>query len=172
MRKLFTFGAVIAIATALAACGGGGSSSGSATAASNGGSTVSVANIGNAGRVLVDSRGQALYASDQENAAGMVLCTGSCNSIWQPLTVRGSAPMGGPVATQLGVAKRPDGSRQVTYNGKLLYTFTQDGRGEVTGDGAKDAFNGKRFTWHVVTAGNTGGMATSSSGTNGGSSGY
>jgi predicted lipoprotein with Yx(FWY)xxD motif len=155
MKRLFTFGALIAMAAVLAACGGGGG--GSATAASSGGSAVSVADIGDAGAVLVDSGGQALYASDQESAAGMVLCTGACNSFWEPLTVSGGAPKGGPVAAHLGVAKRPDGSRQVTYDGKLLYTFTQEGPGEVTGDGFQDAFDGEQFTWHVVSAGGSAG---------------
>lgn len=171
MKKLFTFGAVIALAAVLTACGSGGGGDGSATAASGSG-TVSVANVGDTGAVLVDSSGQALYASNQENAAGMVLCTGPCNSFWEPLTVSGGAPEGGPVATHLGVIKRPDGSRQVTYDGKLLYTFTQEGPGEVTGDGFEDTFDGEQFVWHVVTAGNASGSVGSSSETSGGSSGY
>lgn len=171
MKKLFTFGAVIATAAVLAACGSGGGGD-SATAASSGGSTVSVADVGGAGEVLVDSSGQALYASDQENAAGMALCTGACNSFWQPLTVSGGAPKGGPVASHLGVAMRPDGSKQVTFDGKLLYTFTQEGPEEVTGDGFQDAFEGKKLTWHVVSAGNAGESAGNSSETSGGPVGY
>jgi predicted lipoprotein with Yx(FWY)xxD motif len=169
MKKLLTFGTLLALTAVVAACGSSGGSDESATTAPSGGGTVSVANVGDAGRVLVDSHGRALYASDQENAAGMVLCTGgSCTSIWKPLTVSGGAPKGGPVAAELGDMKRPDGSRQVTYDGKLLYTFTQDGSGEVTGNGVKDAFDGEHFTWHVVTAGNGGGAAPSSSGRSGG----
>ena len=91
MKKLFTFGAVIAVAAVLAACGG--SSGGeSATAASSGGGTVSVAEIEGAGNVLVDSSGQALYASEQETGAGKVMCTGACTSFWKPLTISGGAP--------------------------------------------------------------------------------
>jgi len=158
MKKLFTFGVAIAIAVALAACGGS-SGGGSATAASSGGDTVSVAEIEGTGNVLVDSSGQALYASEQETAAGKVLCTGACNSFWQPLTVSGGTPSGS-VPGQLGVMKRPEGSMQVTFNGMPLYTFTQDGPEEVTGDGFKDAFEGEHFTWHVVSTG--GGSAQSS----------
>lgn len=178
MKKLFTFGALLALAIMLAACGSngdsGGSGGGSATAAPSGGGNqaVSVANVGGAGRVLVDSQGRTLYASDQENAAGKVLCTGSCTSIWKPLTVSGGTPKGGAVAARLGVMKRPDGSRQVTYNGKLLYTFTQEGPGEVTGNGVKDSFDGQHFTWHVVTAGNASGSTGSMNGSSGRSSGY
>jgi predicted lipoprotein with Yx(FWY)xxD motif len=163
MKTLFTLGAVIAMAALLAACGGSSGENAATAASSSGGGIVSVAEIGEAGPVLVDSSGQALYASDQETESGMVLCSGACNSFWKPLTVSGGAPMTGPVAAHLGVAKRPDGSRQVTYKGKLLYTFTQEEPGEVTGDGFQDSFEGHRFTWHVVTTGGSAGSATGSS---------
>jgi len=169
MKKLLTFGAVVAVAVALAACGG--SSGGSATASSGGG-TVSVAEIGGVGEVLVDSNGQALYASDQETEAGMALCTGACNSFWVPLTVSGSSVEAESVPGNVGTMKRPDGTMQVTFDGKLLYTFTQDGSEEVTGDGFQDAFEGHHFTWHVVTVGNGGASSGGSTETSGGSSGY
>lgn len=173
-KKLFFPGgavALAAIALAVAGCGGGGGGGGSATAATptTGGKTVSVADIGSAGRVLVDSSGQALYASDQETASGKVMCSGACNSFWKPLTVSGGAPTGSSDVGKLGVVKRPDGTKQVTDNGKLLYTFTQEGPGQVTGDGFQDAFNGQQFTWHVVSVGN-GGSTSSGSTSNGGSS--
>ena len=112
----------------------------------------------------MDSSGQALYASDQETAAGKVLCTGACNSLWTPLTVSGGAPNVGSVPGRLGVVERPDGTKQVTYKGKLLYSFTQDQPGEVTGDGFKDDFGGQKFTWHLVDAANGGSASTGSSG--------
>jgi predicted lipoprotein with Yx(FWY)xxD motif len=112
------------------------------------GVTVSAKQISGAGRVLVDSKGRALYRSDQERN-GMVLCQGACLSFWQPLTVSGS-PKGSSLQGKLGVVKRPDGRRQVTYNGKLLYSFKLDKPGKVTGDGFKDAFGGQKFTWHVA----------------------
>lgn len=172
MKKLFTLGAAIAMAAVFAACGSSGSGGGSATAAASGGKTVAVAQIGGTGAVLVDSSGQALYASEQETAAGKVLCTGACNSFWKPLTVSGGTPMGGPGVGQLGVMKRPDGSQQVTDNGKLLYTFTQEGPGEVTGNGFEDAFGGEHFVWHVVTIGSSAGSAPGTSETTHGSGGY
>jgi predicted lipoprotein with Yx(FWY)xxD motif len=164
MKKFLILAAILA-PVALAACGGGGGGSESATAATPGGSsaTVAVQDLGNAGRVLVDSSGKALYASDQE-ANGMVLCTGACESIWMPLTVKSGQPTGS-VPGKLGVIRRPDGSEQVTYRGRPLYSFTQEGPGEVTGDGFQDAFGGQQFTWHVVSVGGGGGSpATSSNG--------
>jgi predicted lipoprotein with Yx(FWY)xxD motif len=171
MRKLIissaTIAATLAAAVALAACGGGGSGGATAAAPSASGKTVSVQTIGGAGSVLVDSSGHALYASDQETAAGKVLCTGACNSFWKPLTVTGGAPKAGSVAGKLGVLKRPDGTKQVTYNGKLLYSFTQEGPGQVTGDGFHDAFDGRQFTWHVISVGGGAGSSSTASGGNG-----
>lgn len=167
MKKLLIPLFAIATAVTIAACGGGG---GNATATPGGGTdAVSVKDIGGAGMVLVDSSGQALYASDQEAAAGKVLCTGACNSFWEPLTVQGNVTTSGSVPGKLGTVNRPDGGTQVTYNGDPLYTFTQDQAGQVTGDGFKDAFNGQQFTWHVVTAGNTGGASSGSAGGSAGS---
>jgi predicted lipoprotein with Yx(FWY)xxD motif len=170
MKLLLVAGAMAAAAAILVACGGGGGGDNAATAATSaGGKTVSVQQVGDAGRVLVDSHGQALYASDQE-ANGMVLCTGACNSFWEPLTVKGSAPQGGSVPGKLGTVKRPDRGMQLTYNGMPLYSFTQEGPGEVTGDGFKDAFNGQQFTWHVISVGGSGGSSGSSSSSSGSSS--
>ena len=79
----------------------------------------------------------------------MVLCTGACLSFWQPLTVKGF-PTGHSLSGKLATVRRPDGGRQVTYNGKLLYSFKLDKAGKVSGDGFKDAFGGQKFTWRVA----------------------
>jgi len=171
MKKLLIPGlvlAAVAVAATLAACGGGG---GGATAAtSSGGGAISVMNIGGAGKVLVDSSGQALYASDQEVAAGKILCTGACNSFWAPVTVKGGSPDAASVPGNVSTIKRPDGGLQVTYNGKPLYSFTQDQPGQVTGDGFQDAFDGQHFTWHVVSVGNGGSGSAGSTSSDGSTS--
>jgi predicted lipoprotein with Yx(FWY)xxD motif len=153
MKALLIITAAVASTVTLAACGGGGGSGSSGAATSSSGSkTVSVKSIGNEGSVLVDSRGMALYASDQE-MNGKVLCTGACTSFWKPLTVSRGMPSGASLSGKLGVVTRPGGTKQVTYNGKLLYSFTQDKPGQVSGDGFADAFGGRHFTWHVVHSG-------------------
>jgi len=164
MKKLLLGGIVIAAAVALAACGGGGG--GSATASSGtGGNTVSTMSVSGTGTVLVDSSGQALYASVQESAAGKVLCTGACNSFWQPLAASGKVTSSGSIGGKLATVKRPDGSTQVTYNGAPLYTFTQDSPGNVKGNGLSDDFNGQHLTWHTVTAdGTAAGMTPTTNG--------
>ena len=80
----------------------------------------------------------------------MVLCDGACLSFWQPLTVSGTPTKGSSLPGKLGTVKRPDGRRQVTFNGKLLYSFKLDKPGKVTGDGFKDAFGSQKFTWRVA----------------------
>src|SRR5699024_6257343 len=74
--------------------------------------------------------------------------------IWAPLTVtaqqRPTAPSG--VAEDLGTIERGDGSEQVTFDGKPLYTFSFDhGSGQVNGNGQSDSFDGTDFTWHAAT---------------------
>jgi predicted lipoprotein with Yx(FWY)xxD motif len=175
MKRLLILGVAVAVAAAVVAiaaysAGGNDNSSGDAAPAA-GAATVSSREIDGEGAVLVDSAGRALYASDQEKAAGKVLCTDGCTSFWMPLTVAKGSPTEHSVSGELGVMRRPDGARQVTLDGKLLYSFTQDSPGKVTGDGFEDAFGGRTFTWHVVRAdGNT--SSSGSSGTTGGPYGY
>jgi predicted lipoprotein with Yx(FWY)xxD motif len=130
------------VAAAVAATGGGGGASAT-------GVTVSAKRISGAGTVLVDSKGRALYRSDQE-LRGMVLCKGACLSFWQPVTVTGTPTKSSSLPGKLGVTRRPDGGRQVTYAGRLLYSFKLDKPGKVTGDGFKDAFGSQHFTWRVA----------------------
>ena len=164
--------ALIAVgsAFALAACGDDSSDSGGATAAMGSGSeTVSVDSLGDAGDVLVDADGAALYTPDQE-ANGKILCASSeCTAIWKPVTVSGGNPTGSSdIEGELGTLKRPDGDTQVTFDGKPLYSFTQEGPGEATGDGFEDDFDGTHFVWHVVTPT---GVSSSSGGSSGESDG-
>lgn len=178
MKRLLIAGGVVAvaliagIAIALASTGGGGGSGSGNTSAgpTSGGATVSAKQIAGSGSVLVDSTGKALYANDQEKR-GMVLCDGACLSFWTPLTV-GSAPKGGSLSGKLGVVSRPDGGKQVTFNGKLLYTFYLDKPGKVAGDGFDDAFGGKQFTWHVVHANGATSSSNGGQSTGGGLPGY
>jgi predicted lipoprotein with Yx(FWY)xxD motif len=155
MKRLIIALAVVVAVQALAACGGGGyNSSDSPPAAQSGDDTaiVSVEELGDSRRVLVNSAGKALYAADEE-ANSSVVCTGACTSFWIPLTIDGGAPSGNSLPSELGVVERADGTRQVTFGGKRLYTFVEDEPGEATGDGFSDEFDGQQFTWHVVSVG-------------------
>jgi predicted lipoprotein with Yx(FWY)xxD motif len=191
MKRLLIAGAVVAVAIvagiviAVATGGGGGDSSSPGASPSNTGNgqghtqghtqgvshaTVSARQIGGAGSVLVDATGQALYTNDQETEA-KVLCVDACLSFWTPLTASGGAPKGNSITGTLGTVNRPDGSKQVTYKGKPLYSFYLDAPGKVGGDGFDDAFAGRQFTWHVEhgdqAASTSGGQSSSPSGPRG-----
>jgi predicted lipoprotein with Yx(FWY)xxD motif len=137
---------------ALSACSGNGSTASAAGTGSAGSSgTVQVAKRGG---TLQNAAGRTLYVSDLERHK--VLCTsGACTAIWSPLTVTGRHRPTGPgkVGQELSTLKRPDGTSQVTYDGRPLYTFSFDhGAGQVNGDGATDSFDGHDFTWHAARA--------------------
>ena len=176
MNSIKTYMSLLALAGAvliLSACGGGSDSSAdsSAQGGSTAAQTVSVTSVDGVGDVLVDADGAALYAADQE-AAGMVVCVDSCTTIWDPLTVsdgnRPAADSG--LAGKLGAVKRPDGTEQVTFDGRLLYRFVEDPNpATVTGNGFADTFEGQPFTWHVVTPT---GVSTSSANSSSSSNGY
>jgi predicted lipoprotein with Yx(FWY)xxD motif len=150
MKRLLIAGAVLAASLVIAACGD--DSSDESAAPAGGGQTVAVKSIDGIGDVLVDADGKALYASDVESD-GKVHCTDGCTSFWEPLTLDSGTPTAADGVGKLGVIKRADGARQVTADGKLLYTFTEDSAGEVEGNGFADDFDGERFTWNAVLAG-------------------
>jgi predicted lipoprotein with Yx(FWY)xxD motif len=164
MKRLLIAGAALAASLVLVACGD--NSSEETAAPAGGGQTVAVKSIDGIGDVLVDAGGKALYASDVESD-GKVHWTSS--SFWKPLTVDSGTPTATAGVGKLGVIKRPDGSRQVTDNDRLLYTFTEDSPGKAEGNGFSDDSNGEHFTWNAVLAG--GKVASSSSSQGGGSSG-
>jgi predicted lipoprotein with Yx(FWY)xxD motif len=187
LRSTLVLAGVPVLAIALAACGSSNNSSSSsssspATTTAASGGAISVKSVSGVGDVLVDSQGMALYTNNQDTGS-KVACTAQCASIWPPL----AAPSSGQptssessVQAKLGVVQLPDGSSQVTFDGKPLYTFVQDGAGQATGNGVTDSFAGTSFTWTAASpgggssassSGGTSSSATSSSTTGGSSSG-
>jgi predicted lipoprotein with Yx(FWY)xxD motif len=165
--------AVVGLALALSACSSSPSSSSSnsstsSTGAPSASATVKSTSSAQYGAILVDSAGMTLYMLSSDTPTTST-CTGSCVSIWPPLISSGT-PLAGPGlnASLLGTLTRSDGSKQVTYNGHPLYTYSGDSSaGQVNGEGIK-AFGG---TWYVLdTAGQavTKPMASSTSTTSGG----
>jgi predicted lipoprotein with Yx(FWY)xxD motif len=101
------------------------------------------------GKALAGKHGHALYLFEGDKN-GKPTCTGACATAWPPDTVSGHPVAGSGVNQRLlGTVKRPDGTRQVTYNGHPLYYFTGDaGSGHATGQGT-DAFGAE---WYVLNA--------------------
>ena len=126
-----------------AACGG---SSKSAPASSN--STVATAES-NVGSILVDSAGETLYLFAKDSG-GVSACSGACAKAWPPYAAKGAALHvgSGLKASLLKSMTRADGTKQLTYNGHPLYTFSGDSKaGDITGQGS-DAFGAR---WYVVS---------------------
>jgi predicted lipoprotein with Yx(FWY)xxD motif len=96
-------------------------------------------------RVLTANSGLTLYTLSAEKH-GTFICKGSCLKDWHPLVVAKGVKPTGPVS--LGTVKRPDnGLRQVTFEGRPLYTFDDDKKkGDANGEGFKDV-----GTWHAAT---------------------
>jgi predicted lipoprotein with Yx(FWY)xxD motif len=97
--------------------------------------------------LLTTTGGRTLYSLSVE-AHGKFTCTATsgCTSIWHPLTVAAGVVPKGPV--KLGTVKRPEGTVQVTYRGRPLYTFGGDTKpGQTKGEGIHDV-----GTWHAATA--------------------
>ncbi|WP_036172552.1 lipoprotein [Massilia sp. 9096] len=91
--------------------------------------------------VLVDAKGMTVYTFDKDTAnSGKSVCTGRCAENWPPVQADAAQP-----AAPYSVVTREDGSKQLAYNGKPLYTFVKDKKpGDKTGDKAMNA-------WHAVT---------------------
>jgi predicted lipoprotein with Yx(FWY)xxD motif len=128
--------------------------------------TVGTKKVSGVGTVLVDAKGRTLYTLT--NSGQTVLCSGTCTTIWPPLTVpAGSTPKGAKGVRGLG---RVAGGQQVTASGMPLYRFSGDSKaGQANGEGI-NSFGG---IWHVVKVGgtsNAGGTGSSSGG--GANSGY
>ena len=90
-------------------------------------------------------------------------CTGTCAQIWPPVNAPATAGPG--VTGQLGTITRAGGSKQATYDGHPLYTYTADtAPGQAKGNGV----NVDGGVWHEVTASGAAAPAGSSGGTGGG----
>ncbi len=147
MRSLRIIAATAGV-LALAACGSSETQSGSAPATAD--TTVAVGNS----NALTDANGRTLYFTDQDSTSKLACVSNACMRFWTPLTVTGDQAPTGPdqVSGKLSTTKRPEGTMQVTYDGKPLYTFSLDKTaGQVNGNGLTDEFDGTSFTWHAIT---------------------
>ena len=100
------------------------------------------------GTILTDAKGRTVYLfmSDKK---GVSTCTGQCLTYWPPVAAPGSLPASLPgISGKLGAITRPDtGTRQLTINGKPLYTYAGDTKaGMISGQGS----NGGGALWWVV----------------------
>jgi predicted lipoprotein with Yx(FWY)xxD motif len=156
----------LAALVALAGCGSGSSASSAtaspSTSGTTGGGMATIAMTKNPqlGPILTDSMGNTVYVFAKDSK-GMSNCNGACASVWPPVTTTGKPTAGsGVLASKLGTTKRSDGSTQVTYGGRPLYTYTADSSpGDVTGNGV-NTYGG---LWYAVQPNGSNAPAGSSS---------
>ena len=153
MRKAFARAALLAALTVAAAACGGNDDGASGTAApaapettaaqEASGATVAVASS-RLGEILVDAEGRTLYAFTKDKG-DQSACSGECATNWPALT--GTATAGtGAQASLLSTSMQPNGTSQVTYDGRPLYYFAGDAKpGDTNGQGVGDV-------WFVLTA--------------------
>ena len=86
------------------------------------------------GTILSDASGHTVYlfTPDKKNKS---VCTGPCTDDWPPVAVSGQPTFGDGIDSSLAkVIKRADGSKQLSYAGHPLYTFSGDANsGDVNG---------------------------------------
>lgn len=142
--------AALALGTlGLAACGGGGGGGGygssgttgsTAAVSSSSSGTMAAAALKTAstklGAVVVDGAGRTVYEFDKDTkGSGKSACSGGCASLWPAVTASGTPTLTG-VSGTVGTITRTDGTKQVTLNGRPLYTYSGDSKaGDVTGQG-------------------------------------
>ena len=83
------------------------------------------------GPMLYDATGQPIYLFTAERG-DRPLCYDECAADWPPVLTRGEPRARGDVRDSLlGVTRRDDGSRQVTYAGHPLYFYAHEGKYQV-----------------------------------------
>ena len=168
-RKITLLTAVAALSAAVVVAAAFGGASSAASPRASKGAVVALRATA-LGKVLVDAHGRTLYLFEKDKR-GMSACNGACVTYWPPLLSNAKPRPGrGVRASLLGLTRRTDGKRQVTYAGHPLYRFVGDRKaGQTTGEG----LNNFGATWDVVAAsGRAIEPAASDSGSAGSSGGY
>ena len=93
---------------------------------------------------FVNPVGLTVYVFDADLASpGHSVCNGACALNWPHV----APPVGVTLVAPFSMITRDGGSKQLTYNGRPLYTFSADSaEGQTNGDGV-DAFGG---LWHIA----------------------
>lgn len=177
MRKILGAAALVVAALSLSACASSGSSTGStagaaaSTPAAGSGSAAATGNklgtrtIGGQ-QVLTNAAGLTVYWFGPDTSATSK-CTGSCATYWPP--VKGPVTAGSGVTGKLGTITRSDGTKQATYDGHPLYTYTGD---SAPGQNKGNGLNLSGGVWHEMTVSGATPAASSSSGSGYGGGGY
>ena len=114
-------------------------------------STLGLASNAKVGQqILVDSTGHTVYLFVPDGASTASRVPAAIKALWPPVTSSGSPTAGaGLDQGKVAVEVQSDGTRQVAYNGHLLYTFARDtAPGDAHGQGLAGI-------WYVLSAAGT-----------------
>lgn len=132
---------ILALGVVASGCGSSPSPSGA-----GGTHTAAVTTASNAllGTILVNPSGLAIYHRTSD-PVGATTCTGTCATVWPPLTVSSASHLAVGGMAGFSTFTRPDGTVQLAFHGEPLYTYSGDSQaGQTNGQG----FDG---IWFVVT---------------------
>lgn len=107
------------------------------------GTTVLIVLHSSLGWVMAKADDVVVYTYAKDTKGGAPQCTGSCASVWAPVT---GTPKAGPADTfpgTFGLVTGAGGQKQITYDGYPLYTFVGAPALSTKGDGIDGV-------WHVV----------------------
>jgi predicted lipoprotein with Yx(FWY)xxD motif len=121
-------------ALGLGGCGGGANATGSTSAGAppHSETFLYLGRVPGLKTVLINADDKTLYRSEKDRqGTGKTSCYGACARVWRPTLSSDRHPAGESGAfhpEQLQTIERRDGSRQVTYFGWPLYTYSREGR--------------------------------------------
>jgi predicted lipoprotein with Yx(FWY)xxD motif len=107
------------------------------------GTTVLIVQHSDLGWVMAKADGHVVYTYAKDSKNGAPTCTGSCASVWAPVT---GMPKSGPAdnfPSAFGVVTGAGGRKVISYNGYPLYTYI--GAAPLSTKG-----NGIDGMWHVI----------------------
>jgi len=107
------------------------------------GTTVLIVQHSNLGWVMAKASGIVVYTYANDRKGGPPTCTGSCASVWAPVT---GMPKAGPADNfpgTFGLVTGAGGTKVITYNGYPLYTY-------VGAPALSTKGNGIGGVWHVI----------------------
>jgi len=108
------------------------------------GTTVLIVQHSDLGWLMAKADGHVVYTYAKDSKNGAPTCTGSCASVWAPVT---GMPKAGPADNfpgTFGVVTGAGGQKVISYNGYPLYTYI--GAAPLSTKG-----NGIGGVWHVIT---------------------
>ncbi|MGO4341215.1 COG4315 family predicted lipoprotein [Pedococcus sp. 2YAF34] len=174
-RAATTAAALLAVA-ALAGCGSSGGSASASSSSSSAGSSSSspgstssssssssAADLGVAksslGEIVVNGSKMTTYVFTKDKpGSGTSSCTGQCAALWPPVTTTSAAPKVDGVKGTVGTITLPDGTKQVTLDGRPLYLFAKDTKpGDVAGQGVGKVWYAVGPDGSMLTGGTRGG---------------